>query len=131
MFDAKIIDNLENGTLGVSREVAPLTAGSVESQDSVPDEQALIREIESVPVKLESGEKVHVIGRQETLVLTLPERVNFVNCKIIIKSKINLEVQFCKSQGKWKIRETLSSSGPVGSEVPATVNITLAEDEGD
>ena len=131
MFDVVIINDLKSGTLTVSREIAPFKTGSAGSQDSVSDEQNLIRETQPVPVKSKSIEKVHVIGRQETLVLTLPEEVNFVNCRIIIKSKINLEVQFCKSQGKWKIRETLSQSGLVGSEVPATVNITLAEDEGD
>ncbi len=131
MFDAEIINKLLHETPMVSKEVAPLTTGSNENQDSVPAEQDPGRETESVPVELESGEKVHVIGRQETLVIGLPKGVKFRNCRIEIKSKIDLEVLCCKNQRKWKIREILSLSGFRGSELPATVNVIVAEDEED
>jgi hypothetical protein len=131
MFDAEINHDLKHGTLIVSKEIAPVITGSIGTLDAVTDEGAPIREIQSVPVELESGEKVHVIGRQETLVLTLLEEVNFMNYRIIIKSKIDLEVLCCKTQRKWKIRQILSPSGFGGSDLPATVNITVAEDEED
>lgn len=110
MFDAEIIDKLKGGTLIVSEEIAPLITESIESQDSVP-------------VELESEKKIHLIGRQETLVLNLPEEVNFMNCRIIIKSKVDLEVLCLKTQRKWKIRQILSQSDFGGRENPAPVNI--------
>ena len=83
----------------------------------------------NIPVKWQNGERVPLIGPEETLIISPPKVRDFRYCNIRVKSKADVLIICSNTQSSWEIR--IPKSDDLGADAPATVNVTLAPDEPD
>jgi hypothetical protein len=73
-------------------------------------------------------EMIPIAGPEVSLVINAPEWVDTKDCPIKVKSYVDLEVLYSRTDSNWAIKIIPNDLPP---DVPTTVNVTLGDDEPD